>query len=362
MLDLDVDYLIFPRVTTGPGDPHPALPWRWPEDLLARLHARGVQSDIVTIAYSVQGGYTPLCWKYLGDELKARLNGSAPEAIRAMDLMREGAEAAARLDYETADRKYREAEERLPNLAAPLWHRAFLYLDSGRVDQGQKLYQRALELDPSYRTVYNSVALWEYWLRNGKAAEREYRRTLALDPRDACAHFRTWVDRHGAFRLEPAELELCKAIEYQPDLLDAHRALGRVFRKLGRRREAIAAYEKSLKLALLGHEPLRESHSISIERKRLNDRSHFAVYLRLGQLHYAEGDLARASQYLRMAAAGKLGWRRHSMPTCVNCFSAATMEHGMEGNRASALAVGGMGAPQDAKISACFAAAIQTRV
>src|SRR4029077_14843841 len=38
MLDLDVDYLNFPRVTYGSADPHPSLRWIWPEELLSRLY------------------------------------------------------------------------------------------------------------------------------------------------------------------------------------------------------------------------------------------------------------------------------------------------------------------------------------
>jgi hypothetical protein len=95
LLDLDVDYLILPRVTYGPGDSHPALPWRWPEDLIAGLYSHGVQSELVTIAYSVEGGFTPLCWKYLGDELEARLEAPEPtQVLRGMNYMRASGRAS----------------------------------------------------------------------------------------------------------------------------------------------------------------------------------------------------------------------------------------------------------------------------
>jgi hypothetical protein len=71
LLDIDVDYLVIPRVSYGGADRHSPLPWRWPADLLAQL--RGISSDLVTVVYSVTGGYTPLQWKFLGDELVLRL-------------------------------------------------------------------------------------------------------------------------------------------------------------------------------------------------------------------------------------------------------------------------------------------------
>jgi tetratricopeptide (TPR) repeat protein len=304
LLDLDVDYLIFPRVTYGPGDPHPILPWTWPEDLLSRLHARKVQSDLVTIAYSVYGGFTPLRWKYFGDELEARLGGAGTDVLRGMGLMREGAEAAARGNFSAAEQKYSDAAEGLPSLAAPLWHLAYLYLDAGRINEGQRMYQRSIDVDPSYCTPFNSAALWHFWDRRWEAAEREYRRTLELDPRDAFAHLGLgWIALERS-NWGAAESEFLVATEIQPDLLDAQRSLGRVLQKLERRREAVTAYEKSLKLALAGQESLSECPWIAMERPRLNDRRHFEVFVRLGELYLALGELDRASQNLRMAAAG----------------------------------------------------------
>jgi tetratricopeptide (TPR) repeat protein len=305
LLDLDVDYLIFPRVTYGPGDLHPAMPWRWPESLVQNLDARGVRSDLVTVAYSVEGGYTPLRWKYLGDELEARLDADGSvEAVRGMDIMREGTEAAESGDRAAAEQKYLEAVTRLPHLAAPLWHLAFLYLDCQRVDEAQTLYRRALGLDPSYGTAHNNEGLWYYWNEQWANSKHEYRRTLALDPQDAFAHIGLgWLAMERSLWSE-AESELQRAIEIDPDLLDAHRALGRVFRKMGRLREAIAAYEKSLKLSLSGRVSLRDNPIISAERPQWNDLNHFVVFLRLGQLHRAVGEPERASQFLRMAAAG----------------------------------------------------------
>jgi tetratricopeptide (TPR) repeat protein len=304
LLDLDVDYLIFPRVKYGSDDPRPTLPWIWPEDLLSRLDSRGVQSDLVTIAYSVYGGFTPLRWKYLGDELEARVSGIDPEFLRGMVLMRDGAGAAARGEFSAAEQKYSEAAECLPSLAAPRWHLAYLNLDAGRVNDCQRMYQRAVELDPSYCTPFNSDALCHFWERRWEAAEREYRRTLELNPSDAFAHLGLgWIALRRSKR-SAAESEFRQAIEIQPDLLDAHRAMGKVLQKFGRRREAIAAYEKSLKFALAGQESLYECPGIAAERPQLNDRRHFEVYLRLGELYLALGEHDRAAQFVRMAAAG----------------------------------------------------------
>jgi len=89
LLDIDVDFLLIP-ILSGTGDIHSPLPWCWPEDVVSRLCERGLRSDLITIAYSVEGGYTPLQWKYLGDELALRLGqpGNHDAASAGMALMR----------------------------------------------------------------------------------------------------------------------------------------------------------------------------------------------------------------------------------------------------------------------------------
>ena len=306
LLDLDVDFLIFPRVTYGNGDPHPPLPWMWPEELLSRLDAGELKSDLVTIADSVYGGYTPLCWKYLGDELEVCLNGGDASLLRGMKFMRCGAEAAARGEYTRAEQEYSQAAECLPNFAAPLWRLAFCYLDLGRMTEARQAYQRALEMDPGYRTPFNNDALWYFWDRRWDAAASECRRTLELDPQDTFAHLGLgWIAiEHKNWTA--AETELRLVLEIRPRMLDAHRALGIVLQATGRQREAIPEFERSLKLALGGQESLQECPKIAVERPRLNDRRHFEVFGQLAKAHFAIGQWDQAAQCLNMAAADQL--------------------------------------------------------
>jgi tetratricopeptide (TPR) repeat protein len=165
------------------------------------------------------------------------------------------------------------------------------------------MHRRAIELDPSYRTAHNSMALWHYWDRRWTDCEREWRRTLALDPNDAIAHLGLGWMASKRSNWRDAELEMRRAIEANPDLLDAHRDLGRILQKTGRLRDSIAAYEKSLKLSLAGRVSLRSSPIIS-ERPQWTDLRHFQVFRSLGHLYRKVGEPERTAQFLRMAAAG----------------------------------------------------------
>lgn len=307
LLDIDSDFLVIPRVSYQESDERGALPWCWPEDLLARLRARQIRADLVTIAYSVEGGYTPLKWKYLGDELALRLkqpNHGEP-TIQGMGLIREAALAAHRGDLVTAEKKYHEAGNLLPSSGAPYYHLAHLYVEMGRIGDGQESYRRALALDPSYRTAYNSAGFHYHSDGRLRAAEQEYRRTLALDPQDAYAHFGLGRLAAQRRRWNEAEALLRKSLALDEHLIDAYRTLGDVLVKLGRCEEAIGAYEQSLKLALAGYKPLEGPIATYANGDRpAADPDHCRIHARLSRLYGLRGATTDAISGYRISIAG----------------------------------------------------------
>lgn len=306
LLDIDIDYLVIPYVSYGESDRHGPLPWCWPDALVARLRASNIRTDLATIAYSVEGGYTPLKWKYLGDEVALRLrqpNHGEP-GVQGMELIREAALAAHRGDLAAAEEKYRQVIGLLPASPAPYHHLAHLYVKMGRNSDGQKFYQGALALDPSYRTAYNSAALSSYSDRRFRAAEREHRRVLALAPDDAYAHFGLGRLAAQRKRWHEAEALLTKSLELDGHLIDAYRELGDVQVKLGRHEKAIGAYERSLKLALAGHKALEGPIVTNPEANRLLDSDHGRIHARLARLYALQGATAEAIAGYRMSIAG----------------------------------------------------------
>ena len=256
-----------------------------------------------TIAYSVEGGYTPLKWKYLGDELALRLGPprESDGSLRGMELMRVAALEAHRGDLVAAERHYLEAQERWPGAAAPEFHLAQLYLEMGKTERAAASYQKALHLDPSYRTPYNNGGPWYYAIGRFREAEAEYRRTLALDPDDAYAHWGLGRLAARRRRYDEAEGWLRQALALNPNLLDAHRTLGKIHAKRGRIEEAIAAYEKSMILALRGLKPLTEA--IATDYQGLLDPDHFRIHGRLARLYDRKGEVGRAINSYRMYIA-----------------------------------------------------------
>ena len=306
LLDIDVDFLVIPRVTYGETDQHGALPWCWPDELLARLAACQIRADLVTIVYSVEGGYTPLKWKYLGDELALRLGqpGAPGQGIEGFGLMRAASTAVEKGDTSTAEEKYQQAARLLPGSGACHWHLAHLYAKLGRIEEGRRAYQRALELDPSYRTAYNSAGFRYYWDRRFQEAEKEHLRSLALDPDDAYAHLGLGQLAVHKKRWKEAETFLSRSLALNKNLIDSYRELGKVLARQRRYDEAIRAYERSLKLALAGHKPMTGPLLTQPEQPRLLDPDHSLIHARLAHLYMKKGAIVQAISAYRLSAGG----------------------------------------------------------
>ena len=75
LLDIDVDFFIvnsllkeIAGITTMNNKP-----WMWPSELITILKNKRIKTDCVTISYSVAEGFTPLKYKYLGDQIESML-------------------------------------------------------------------------------------------------------------------------------------------------------------------------------------------------------------------------------------------------------------------------------------------------
>ncbi|MGA9756349.1 MAG: tetratricopeptide repeat protein [Desulfobaccales bacterium] len=304
LLDIDVDYMVIPKACHS-SDQHRGLPWCWPDALATGLKDMGIQAELVTIAYSVEGGFTPLQWKYLGDELARRLDGVRDHEpfLRGMTLLREGARAKTGGNLPQAVQTYLQAREFLPDNPALEFLLAGAYADMGRPTDARECHRRARELDPAYGTAYGSGGFWYYWDRRYPEAEQEHRRTLTLNPEDAYAHFGLGQLATRFTRWQEAEAWLRKSLELDDHLVDAWRTLGKVLSKRGRGPEAIEAYERSLHLSLRGYLPIGAPIFSHNDRALLMDPDHFRIHTILGRLYAAQGQIDTAIISLRMGIA-----------------------------------------------------------
>jgi tetratricopeptide (TPR) repeat protein len=296
LLDVDTDFLILPRATFWAADLPCELPWLSPADLVGALRRRQVRAEVMTIAYSVEGGYTPLEWRYLGDELAAWWQPATVERERerrGFRLLLDATRAALAGQLEAADGANRDAEMLLKDSAAPLYQRARLLAARGAAAEARQMFARAAGRDPAYRTAYRSRGFPLLADRRINEAEAEFRATLALDPDDAYAHL--GLARVALARSDRASAEaaLRSATAANPALLDAHRDLGRLLDRQGRAADALEAYHRALALSLRGARSF--DHPMAGAER---------ADVRHGLLHAAVARLDARAARLRQAEAG----------------------------------------------------------
>jgi hypothetical protein len=303
LLDIDTDYLTIPRVSYRTEDVLAPVPWRSPEELTEILRSRALSTDFVTIAYSVEGGYTPLAWKYLGDELATRLgHPDQKEMADAYLRLREGIVARFQGEMAQAEMCFRAVGNRLG--AAPYFQLAHLMSETGRPEEGRRFHEQALAIDPSYRTAYAGPGIPLYRAKNNDASHEAFLGALILDPDDPFPHLGLgWIAARRKRWVE-AEKEFRAALALQPDLIDAHRGLAKALEKQSRPQEAIEPYQQFLKLALRGHRPLNEAIATDPSAGLLLDSDHGRVHAALARIHERNGDSKRAISGYRIAIAG----------------------------------------------------------
>lgn len=331
LLDIDVDFFVIDRVSYGKRDIPLGLPWCWPNEFLEGLSADGLRSDFVTIAYSVEGEYTPLKWKYLGDELALRLQPTPdPKLLQGMVCIRQGAVAASQGDQKDAEAAYCEAMRLLPQSFTPPLHLAYVYANAGRLDKAQEMYRRALDLDGGAE-LRRSYGFGDYWCGRYAEAEREFRLMNALDPANPFAWLGLGLIEARSANWAHALTLLNRAAELNPDSLDAHRALAGVLAKQKRNKDAITAYERSLKLAVRGCRPLKALPITNLPTNVLLDPDHWRTFARLARLYELEMDSARAIQAYRFSIAGgkevaSIRWRLALLYFRTNCWQTGLRE------------------------------------
>ena len=299
LLDIDTDFMLIPIVSSLASDADVERPWIWPDELVSRLRAAGIAPAVTTIAYSVDGGYTSLHWKYLGAALAAELEAPSHETARlcaGFGYLREAAGAASRGDLESAEIACKSAQACLPGDAAPDYNLARWYAKSKRLTEARALYRAALDLDASYATAFNNRGPWYLYEHQVADAEREYAFALDLNPADPYAQFGLAQVAFARKEWGHAEARLRSALATHPDFIDARRLLGDVLAEVGRDDEAAAACRQSFRLALHGVMPLRQPDGGAAWITRL--------HARLARLDERQGRLAEAAAGYRMAIAG----------------------------------------------------------
>src|SRR2546428_9460424 len=252
LLDIDTDFLLRePHELLKAGtDSRRQLPWIWPDELIARLKTKGVRTDFVTIAYSVEGGYTALNYKYLGDELALRLKTPTPPEhhLQALEHKRQAACLRHRGEYGNAISEFERVLMLEPEDASSHFNLADLLDPQGAHDQAAARYRQAVLLDPTYATGYNNFGSIYQSLGMLEKARKEYQRILQWDPQNVDAHDGLAQTLTVEGRWDDAISHYQAVIALRPGHAQAHRGLGFVSLKQKQWDEAIRQFRRCLAL------------------------------------------------------------------------------------------------------------------
>lgn len=127
-----------------------------------------------------------------------------------------------------------------------------LHRNSGNIDLATQAYERALSVNPNFDLAKTNlaVALCEQGTackeKDRNQARRLYKKSLALHPSFADAHYNLGVWYAEASKLQRAIVSYNLAIKFNPSLTEAYNNLGVVHKELGNMQMAIECYKRAL--------------------------------------------------------------------------------------------------------------------
>lgn len=312
LLDLDTDFMVISSISRcyPYADFLETKPWIWPEELLARLGRPGLRTDFVTIAYSVEGGYTPLAYKYLGDELATLLKDPVSGNHREiMALRRQAALLQEEQRFKAAGQQYERVLDSHSDDPSTHYRLAQIYFELGHANQGQDHFRQAVALDSSYRTQYNNLGPVYFNLGRFAESEGEYRKALILDPENGDVHRGLGDLSSQRQNWDQAILHYRKAVELKPDQAEIHFDLGEAYARLSHWSEAEGEFQQALssrdyeglahcRLGLIYRKGQRwEAALEAYKAARRSGVRNLAVHLNLARLYLRKRKFYQASRY-----------------------------------------------------------------
>lgn len=150
MLDIDTDFLVIDSLLNANNTDKigKRRPWILPNELVAILKQKIKQPEIITIAYSVNGGYTPIRYKHFGDEIA----------------------------YHFSPREFWGQYQKN--------YQAAKYFNLFCSDTKSDYYKKAIELNPTYRVADNNYGPLYLSLRKFSLADEEFSKVFKADPKN----------------------------------------------------------------------------------------------------------------------------------------------------------------------------------
>ena len=183
--------------------------------------------------------YMSFTARALGDQEYRRLFAMDPDSSRVHQLMAEA--ALSNHNPTQAETEFEKALAANPKSGEVATELAELKRSQSKFDDAIAYYDQAAQTALTYDVAYGLGACYTYKQDYGAAIEW-LRKAASLSPRSASAHFALGNALFQSARFDAAIPELKTALRFQPQMKQGYFLLGRAYSKLGRNREAAAAF------------------------------------------------------------------------------------------------------------------------
>jgi tetratricopeptide (TPR) repeat protein len=140
--------------------------------------------------------------------------------------------------------------KKVKELSADHWFNLAMELESSSIEEAQRAYHRALQLDPQMAAAHLNLGKLYHDAKDTKKAEAHYRAAVANAPEDPAPLFNLGVLMEDIKRPEKALIAYRAAVKVDPSFGDAHYNLGLLLERLGNKSEAFSHLRTARKIYL----------------------------------------------------------------------------------------------------------------
>ena len=188
--------------------------------------------------------------------------------------------------YAWASSQYANMMEGTPNLAAAHTAMAIVYNQGGYLNEAVHHYRQAIEDDSSYVDAYTNLGKVYSDTEEYEMAADAYEKVLTLSPPEdqlPRIHLNLGVSYLGMDRVDDAIREWKRAVELQPDYMDAYMNLGTAYQNKNLPDSSRVVWERALKVGEKSVVPRVALGRLAFAEGRLSDAlSYYGQVLELG--------------------------------------------------------------------------------
>lgn len=267
LLDIDIDFLLIKDSNNLRSGNFEKKPWISPNELIEKINKLDLELELTTIAYSVNGGYTPLHWKHLGLEIKKLIDG---EDVQWTQNLVRAAEYVDATFYEMALEECILAENIAPNEAAIQYFFCRINIGLGNYTNAREHFKKAVKLDKTYKTPFG-VSGWALLDFNElEKANLSFVYSLKMNPMEPYYLLGLGIYHLRKKNLDYAEFILKKALRSDPTIIECYRELGDLYIMKNMHKEGIKMYKKSMHLVDMGYKLKTDPNAIGIDKTSRN--------------------------------------------------------------------------------------------